>query len=148
MFNFKRGGKRFGNQGYGDRDEGPQLFQTVCDGCGDECEVPFKPNGKKPVFCRACFKKNSPEEGGFERREKREPRGGFDKGPRREDKPDYKQQFEMLSFKMDMVLKALHQLTEVMAAKSHTKIAPEEAAPTETLEGFVKKAKKKAAKKA
>lgn len=34
------------------------LHQATCSTCGKSCEVPFKPNGKKPVFCRDCFKKS------------------------------------------------------------------------------------------
>ncbi len=32
------------------------VFKTICDTCHKACEVPFKPNGKKPVFCDECFK--------------------------------------------------------------------------------------------
>ncbi len=32
------------------------IYKTICDTCHQACEVPFKPNGKKPVFCDACFK--------------------------------------------------------------------------------------------
>lgn len=32
------------------------VFKTICDTCHKSCEVPFKPNGKKPVFCDACFR--------------------------------------------------------------------------------------------
>lgn len=35
-----------------------ELHQATCSQCGQSCEVPFKPNGKKPVFCRDCFKKS------------------------------------------------------------------------------------------
>ena len=39
------------------RDSAPvERFQATCNECGDVCEVPFKPNGKKPVYCRNCFK--------------------------------------------------------------------------------------------
>jgi CxxC-x17-CxxC domain-containing protein len=31
------------------------LHTATCSGCGKECQVPFKPNGKKPVFCSACY---------------------------------------------------------------------------------------------
>lgn len=40
--------------GGGDRDRS-QMFQTVCSECGRDCEVPFRPNGSKPVFCSSCF---------------------------------------------------------------------------------------------
>jgi len=32
-----------------------RVFKTDCDACGRSCEVPFKPNGSKPVYCSACF---------------------------------------------------------------------------------------------
>jgi CxxC-x17-CxxC domain-containing protein len=32
-----------------------EVYKTICDTCKKPCEVPFKPNGKKPVFCDACF---------------------------------------------------------------------------------------------
>ena len=28
----------------------------ICDKCGKECEVPFKPTSSKPVYCSDCFK--------------------------------------------------------------------------------------------
>lgn len=33
------------------------VYKTICSVCHKPCEVPFKPNGKKPVFCDACFSK-------------------------------------------------------------------------------------------
>ncbi len=33
------------------------IYKTICDTCRKPCEVPFKPNGKKPVFCDTCFGK-------------------------------------------------------------------------------------------
>ena len=47
------------------------VFKTICDTCHKACEVPFKPNGKKPVFCDECFKhmrEPSPVEGAYVRR--------------------------------------------------------------------------------
>lgn len=48
-----------------------QVHKTVCDICHKPCEVPFKPNGKKPVLCDACFAKTrdvAPVEGSYVRR--------------------------------------------------------------------------------
>ena len=33
----------------------PRLFDAVCSNCGDKCQVPFRPDGKKPVYCNKCF---------------------------------------------------------------------------------------------
>lgn len=39
----------------GRRDE-ITMHKVTCDGCGKECEVPFKPTESKPVYCSDCFK--------------------------------------------------------------------------------------------
>ena len=33
------------------------MHKATCNECGQACEVPFKPNGRKPVFCSNCFKR-------------------------------------------------------------------------------------------
>ena len=35
-----------------------EMFNAVCDKCGERCEVPFKPTGEKPVYCSNCFRKS------------------------------------------------------------------------------------------
>lgn len=54
-FDNKRGGERSGGRGF---DRPMQLHKAVCADCGKTCEVPFKPNGMKPVYCKDCFAKN------------------------------------------------------------------------------------------
>jgi len=39
----------------GRRDE-KTMHTVMCDGCGKECEVPFRPTEGKPVYCSDCFK--------------------------------------------------------------------------------------------
>lgn len=34
-----------------------QFFDAVCAACGTSTQVPFKPSGAKPVYCRDCFRK-------------------------------------------------------------------------------------------
>ena len=49
-----RGG--FGGGGGGARSAGPrQMFPATCASCGKPTEVPFKPSGSRPVYCRECF---------------------------------------------------------------------------------------------
>ena len=31
------------------------LHKTVCADCQKDCEVPFKPTGERPVYCKECF---------------------------------------------------------------------------------------------
>ena len=49
---FGGGGGGGGGRGFG----GPrQMFPVTCAGCGQQTEVPFKPTGTRPVYCRECF---------------------------------------------------------------------------------------------
>jgi CxxC-x17-CxxC domain-containing protein len=34
-----------------------QYYTAICASCGAETQVPFKPTGVKPVYCRDCFRK-------------------------------------------------------------------------------------------
>ena len=46
--------------GRGGYDRGPrQMFDTVCSSCGINTQVPFQPNGSKPVYCRDCYRQSS-----------------------------------------------------------------------------------------
>jgi CxxC-x17-CxxC domain-containing protein len=50
---------RSGGYGFGNRDfQSREMHKAVCSECKKECEVPFKPNGKKPVYCKECFSKH------------------------------------------------------------------------------------------
>lgn len=56
------GGKSFGGGRPGGRST---LFKTTCDKCKNECEVPFRPTGEKPVFCNNCFGKDGDMKSSF-----------------------------------------------------------------------------------
>lgn len=34
-----------------------EMHNVTCSACGVATQVPFKPNGAKPVYCRDCFRK-------------------------------------------------------------------------------------------
>lgn len=34
-----------------------EMFKATCSSCQKECEVPFKPSGDRPVYCKDCFSK-------------------------------------------------------------------------------------------
>ncbi len=34
--------------------------QAICADCNKECDVPFKPTGDRPVYCKECFSKRNP----------------------------------------------------------------------------------------
>jgi CxxC-x17-CxxC domain-containing protein len=64
---WKKGGNKYGggkpwDKG-GDRgSERPQMHTATCAKCNKSCEVPFKPNGKKPIYCSDCFKRDGDAE--------------------------------------------------------------------------------------
>lgn len=61
---FGRDDRAGGSRGGGSRGGGSfekkrlELFDVTCDKCGKETQVPFKPTGEKPVYCRDCFNKD------------------------------------------------------------------------------------------
>ena len=38
-----------------------EMHKAKCADCGQECEVPFKPAGDRPVYCRDCYRKHAPK---------------------------------------------------------------------------------------
>jgi len=66
MENFKRN-SRFGGRGssggFAGRNSGKtEMHKAICSKCGQDCEVPFKPRGDKPVLCSDCFRKDGNNE--------------------------------------------------------------------------------------
>jgi len=39
---------------------GKEMHKATCADCQKECEVPFKPDGSRPVYCRECYSKRRP----------------------------------------------------------------------------------------
>lgn len=130
------GGNWRGKRSFDDRGgDGPEMHDAVCSDCGVRCEVPFKPTGSKPVFCRACFSQD--DSGGGRSGGDRFSKPRFEKRDRFEksyDRPSdssfgkdrkpaassesYAKQFEALNSKMDMILRRLDQLNEGKAVVS------------------------------
>ena len=47
---YQQGGNRFGG--------GPrEMHKAVCSDCKKECEVPFRPSGDRPIYCKDCYSK-------------------------------------------------------------------------------------------
>ncbi len=61
------GGRRdSGDRGGQGRPRGDRrMYPVVCDKCGRDCEVPFRPDGSKPIYCSDCFER----QGGGQRRD-------------------------------------------------------------------------------
>jgi len=52
---------------------GRQLYNVTCATCGKQAQVPFKPTGDRPVYCRDCYMEQRKGRAG----------GGMSRGPRR-----------------------------------------------------------------
>ena len=48
------------------------LYDAKCKGCGKEIKVPFKPDGIRPVYCKACLKKREEAKDSNHQEEKKE----------------------------------------------------------------------------
>ena len=95
------------------------VHSATCSGCGKDCQVPFKPNGKKPVFCSACYVRE--EKTGDDRRsDNRGEKSSFyekksDYQSRPHARPDSRpsmngittEQYKTLNAKLDTILKML-----------------------------------------
>lgn len=90
----------------------PVLHSAICNKCGATCEVPFKPNGKKPIYCSNCFRKDdtAPRFDHSSASEK-PPYRSTPRTPRPEG-DDVALQLKMLNAKVDRILKALDQASE------------------------------------
>lgn len=125
MGEFNRGIKRVGRgggfrSGFGDRGgDRPQMHKAVCDNCGKECQVPFRPTSGKPIYCSDCFQdKRGSEPRRFERRDSRPPR--FEAKSE-----NYKEQFEALNNKLDKILKMLAPAPQVAPVAQEEKMVGE-----------------------
>lgn len=79
-FNFggrSRGGRDSFKRDYGDSGR-PSMHDAVCDECGRNCQVPFRPTGDKPIYCSECFEKR----GGGSDKNRPDSRSPFRQGSR------------------------------------------------------------------
>ena len=60
MARFNDGPRRGGSGGFSRSfNSGPrEMSKATCSDCGQETEVPFEPDGKRPVYCRNCYQKH------------------------------------------------------------------------------------------
>lgn len=70
-----------------------EMYSAVCDKCGNQCEIPFKPTTGKPIFCKNCFESTD--------------RRGVEKS---QDNSQIQQQINDINLKLDNILKALETL--------------------------------------
>jgi CxxC-x17-CxxC domain-containing protein len=105
--------RSFGGQGFNRGGERAAMHSAVCDKCKQECEVPFKPSGDRPVLCNNCFKKPGDDRGGsFVKRDSFERKDYGKSAPvtRSAGSPDsdrFKRQFDALNEKLDRIIRLL-----------------------------------------
>lgn len=81
MGRFERGNRGYSGGRSDRRKSTTTMYPAVCDKCGKDCKVPFKPSSDKPIYCSNCFEKDgSRSSDRFERRGGRDrQRGGGDR---------------------------------------------------------------------
>jgi CxxC-x17-CxxC domain-containing protein len=77
---------KYGSRDRRDRSDRPQMYDAVCDRCGKECKVPFKPSNDKPIYCSECFEEVG--NGDSDRRSSRGRRDNYRSDRRRSDRKE------------------------------------------------------------
>ncbi len=112
-----------------------EMFKAVCDECGKEIEVPFKPDGLRGTYCQDCLKKIRSQRAKLKNMEeipvKKEPAGFLDK----------KQQNKADSVKKKVDLVGLNQAIKEAIGDKDKKVVsqPEEESPDSKEEQISKK---------
>lgn len=115
-FSGNRFGGRGGSGGFRGRVE---MHDAICSKCRNECQIPFRPTGSRPVFCSKCFEKEG--DSGSSRRDSRDSGRGFDSRSesRSFNKPvsisssnnvDNSAQFKQINTKLDKIISILQEL--------------------------------------
>lgn len=143
---FNKGGDRGGRD-----DRGPvTMHSAVCASCGKTCEVPFRPSGDKPVYCRDCFAGRSAM--GGERSNRKDPRTfspSFASQPAVSNTAGHnelKKQVDAMNVKLDKLMTIVQELTLKGALKevtSESKDTPVAESVKEVKETKAKKVSKK-----
>jgi CxxC-x17-CxxC domain-containing protein len=148
--NRDRGGDRFPKRDFGGRpsfggrndrggdDRGafrprPDMHKATCANCNKTCEVPFRPNGEKPVYCNDCFgnsrgdsKPNFNDRGDRPNREAYTPKREGEHRDTRID--DLKREVATIQTKLDRLMELLKE-----NGSSHKKVmSPEVSVQSET----------------
>lgn len=140
---FDRGGPRsFGPRQGGDR----EMFDAECANCHKMTQVPFRPNGMKPVYCRDCFKpEGEREQGGrFEKRDFAPKRSFAPRAPQTDSgMADVKRQLDAMNATLEKIAALLEATSrkESLSAELEKYRAPKAKAATK--KAAPKKAKKK-----
>jgi len=144
----RSGGDRFGGRrDFNSQSEDRPMFETTCSKCGKSCEVPFRPTGDRPVFCRDCFREN----GGNENRREERPsysRPSFDNNRSNASQAPQSNDLDAINSKLDKILKLLTSIDEEVAQEEEEEIEETtEKTSDEEVEVAAPEKKKRASKK-
>lgn len=107
--------------------------QATCSECNNTCEVPFRPNGSKPVYCKNCFGKKkgaypeSAPRNDFAPKSSQAPvmREEKSRAESRDGRIDeLKAQMDSMNAKLDRIMKAMEGNTSKPEQKEEKKVAP------------------------
>jgi len=79
----------------GRQDSGPRertYTRVICAECNKECEIPFKPSGDRPVYCKECFSNRKKGSSFNSSRDNRFEERSFSRGHRPDQARDDKRQ--------------------------------------------------------
>lgn len=114
------GGVNRSGGGFRGRDSGRrEMHKAVCDECGRDCEVPFRPSGEKPIYCSDCFERR--EEGGS-RRSDRRGSGGSGFGQKDNTHKKLLETANSINSKLDRILKVIESGTDAKLIAAKTKV--------------------------
>lgn len=138
--NFQK--KSWGNDRGGDRNI--TMHKTVCNECGNSCEVPFRPSGDKPVYCNDCFgsKRDDAPRKDFSRNDRPAPRGDFSR-PVNNSSDDVSKRLGEISVKLDrlaVVIEKMMNSKNTEEAPKTTNASPDKKTDRPSIVSVVKKA--------
>lgn len=114
MKNFKPGDRSRDRRSYGGRDSGRSLMHdAVCDECGKDCQVPFRPSSGKPVYCSNCFEEKGGRDSNRSGRGVSQRRSYGDRGSGRSSQrsdrgsSQFTEKIEVLNTKLDKIINLL-----------------------------------------
>ncbi len=146
---FRRPGSGFGGRDGGRDQRGPAtMYKATCAECGNMCEVPFRPNGEKPVYCSNCFSNKRGSDDRAPRRDFGRPSPSFNRASAAPSNDgEVKRQLEAISYKLDQLTRTIERLTagktEVKTESPKAEVKKMVVKSTKTTKAPAKKAKKK-----
>jgi len=100
--NRPKGRNEYGrDRNFRENDKRPrEMYDTICDKCKKECQVPFRPSGNKPILCSNCFKNEDSSRDNFSpKNQNNQNQSGMSS-----------EQFNTLNKKLDKILSRLQEL--------------------------------------